>query len=107
MSSSIKYTDAILDKKLLVSQKQLSSIGISYPFRYFFKFLKPPSIGHKIAFICPGDGESKCSKTLLNFYQTIWHHILEDIIPHTTKRFSQEFSALPFIKSFRYFKVQI
>jgi len=76
MSGSIKYTDAILDKKLLASQKQLSSIGISYPFRYFFKFLKPPSIGHKIAFICPGDGESKCSKTLLNFYQTIWHHIL-------------------------------
>lgn len=99
----MKFTDSLLDKKLLASQKQLSSIGISHPFRYFFKFLKPLSTGRKIAFIYPGDGESKCSKTLLNFYQTKWHHILEDSIPHTTTRFSQESSALPFIKSFQYF----
>ena len=68
---------------------------------YFFTFLKPLSTGQKTALIYPEDVESKSSKMLLNLYQTIWHHILEDSITHT--RFSQEFSALLFIKSFQYF----
>jgi alanine-alpha-ketoisovalerate/valine-pyruvate aminotransferase len=76
MPGSIKYTDSLLDKKMLAYQKQLFSIGISHSFKYFFNFSKPLSTGQKTAFICSGDGESKCSTTLLNFYQIIWHHIL-------------------------------
>lgn len=103
ISGSIKYTVSLIGQKLLASQKWLSCIGISHLFKYFFKFLKPLSTGQKTALICPEDVESKSSKMLLNLYQTTRHHILEDSIPHTTTRFSQEFSALLFIKSFQNF----